>query len=116
MKNVEFHIQLYKKNWKKNDNPILGRKPVFIKEQEAEMATQIKNYCVWHLNLREKNGIKHYFSTKSKLAGTEWLQGPNNNSSVGKGKSRFRAKGIFPIDPSAFKDEDLLAVETLNDP
>lgn len=39
-----------------------------------------------------------------------------NIASAGKGKSGFRAMGIFPIDPSVYKDEDFLAANTLNDP
>lgn len=70
---------------KKMVTPTLGRNTVFTREQEEEMANQIKYlasifYGCTNKEVRrmafqyaEKNGINHNFNTELKLAGRDWL-------------------------------------------
>lgn len=67
--------------------PNIGRKPVFAKEQEANICANIKTlanvyYAVTSLQLRklvfqydERLQIEHKFNMDSELAGKDWLEG-----------------------------------------
>lgn len=47
---------------------------------------------------------------------TSLFQKPfSNAASVGKGEAGFKVTGIYPIDPSVFKEEYFLAADALND-
>jgi hypothetical protein len=72
---------------KNRDSPQLGRNPVFTREQEDEMASQVKFlgkifYGCTSLQIRKmayeyavKNNIKHNFNETLGLAGKDWLKG-----------------------------------------
>lgn len=72
---------------KNRDKPQLGRNTVFTREQEDEMASQVKFlgkifYGCTSLQIRKmayeyavKNNIKHNFNDTIELAGKDWLKG-----------------------------------------
>uniref|UniRef100_A0A2A4J4D1 Ig-like domain-containing protein n=1 Tax=Heliothis virescens TaxID=7102 RepID=A0A2A4J4D1_HELVI len=72
---------------KNSNKPQLGRNTVFTREQENEMATQVKFlgkifYGCTSLQIRKmayeyavKNNIKHNFNDTFELAGKDWLKG-----------------------------------------
>lgn len=79
--------QRLKQNDSQTPPRILGRKTIFTKEQEEDMASQIRIlgkifYGCTGMEVRkmaykyaEKNGIKHNFSKTYEMAGKDWLQG-----------------------------------------
>lgn len=98
--------------------PSLGRNPVFMKEQEAEMADQIKFlgkifYGCTSIQIRKmayeyavKNNVKHNFNEDLKMAGKFWIQGfmKRNSLSVRKaeGTSLNRATAFNKNEVTVF--------------
>lgn len=80
------------------ESPSLGRNPVFTREQEAEMADQVKFlgkifYGCTSIQIRKmayeyavKNNVKHNFNEDLGMAGKDWIKGfmKRNNLSVRK--------------------------------
>lgn len=99
-------------------SPSLGRNPVFTKEQEAEMADQIKFlgkifYGCTSIQIRKmayeyaiKNNVKHNFNEDIGMAGKDWFKGfiKRNNLSVRKaeGTSMNRATAFNKNEVTVF--------------
>ncbi|KAJ3655330.1 hypothetical protein Zmor_014465 [Zophobas morio] len=100
---------------KNSNTPQLGRNTVFTKDQEEDMAAQVKFlanifYGCTSLQIRKmayeyavQNNIKHNFSTTHEMAGKDWLKGfmRRNNLSVRK------AKGTSLNKATAFNREEV---------
>lgn len=103
--------RLQKKN---SESPSLGRNPVFTKEQEAEMADQVKFlgkifYGCTSIQIRKmayeyavKNNLKHNFNKNLGMAGKDWLKGFMKRNNL----SNRKAEGMSLNRATAFnKDE-----------
>lgn len=100
------------------ESPSLGRNPVFTREQEAEMADQVKFlgkifYGCTSIQIRKmayeyavKNNVKHNFNEDLGMAGKDWIKGfmKRNNLSVRKaeGTSLNRATAFNKNEVTVF--------------